>query len=158
MKVSHFKNGNEIVWDNFNVCALNNFSGQFEHSTEVAEGKLIRVCLVNSFDGTADNVPTKATAYAMRKARRRDYTLINGDKVVGWATIHNDHTAEETEDNETEETKTEGAETTNTAEGAGAEGASAKTTAEGASAKTNDTAEEKTEEDEGEVVILVMKS
>jgi len=118
MKAEHYKAGEEIIWGDKNLCALNNKSGIFEHSTEVAEGKFIRVCVVNSFDGSEENVPVNATAYAAYKARRRDYTLICGDKVVGWATIHNDHTQEE-ETEETENTESENTENAEQNEGEG---------------------------------------
>jgi len=158
MQVEHYKAGEEIVWCDKNVCALNNRSGIFEHSTAVAEGKFIRVCLVNSFNGTADNVPENATAYAQRKARRRDYTLISGDKVVGWATIHNDHTNEETEDN----TDTEGNEpSTDGSEGAGADttagaGASATESAEGAGDTEDNEPSEETDTDGIAVLIKII--
>lgn len=120
MKAEHYKAGAEIIWSDNNLCALNNKSGIFEHSTEVAEGKFIRVCVVNSFEGSEENVPVNATAYAAYKARRRDYTLICGDKVVGWATIHNDHTQEEdTENEDTENTESENTENAEQNEGEG---------------------------------------
>lgn len=120
MKAEHYKAGEEIIWSDNNLCALNNKSGIFEHSTEVAEGKFIRVCVVNSFNGSEENVPVNATAYAAYKARRRDYTLICGDKVVGWATIHNDHTqSEDTENEDTENTENENTENAEQNEGEG---------------------------------------
>lgn len=120
MKAEHYKAGEEIIWSDKNLCALNNKSGIFEHSTEVAGGKFIRVCVVNSFDGSEENVPVNATAYAAYKARRRDYTLICGDKVVGWATIHNDHTqSEDTENEDTENTESENTESAEQNEGEG---------------------------------------
>ena len=120
MKAEHYKAGEEIIWGDKNLCALNNKSGIFEHSTEVAEGKFIRVCVVNSFNGSEENVPVNATAYAAYKARRRDYTLICGDKVVGWATIHNDHTqSEDTENEDTENTESENTENAEQNEGEG---------------------------------------
>lgn len=90
MKKTYY-NGKQVIWNELGVKALNVRSGLLESVSLIPEGKYLKSQIVESFDDeffNSEEVPTSATHYAVRKGRKRDFILINGNKVVGYATFH----------------------------------------------------------------------
>lgn len=90
MKKTYY-NGKQVIWNELGVKALNVRSGLLESVSRIPDNKYIKAQVVESFDNeffNSEEVPTSASHYAVRKGKKRDFILINGNKVVGYATLH----------------------------------------------------------------------
>lgn len=86
-----FVNGERANWANFNVVALNVKSGTLCNETAIPEHLRLEVTIADKFDTNApnlDEVSEATSEYAMRHGKRRHFLLLNGTRVVGWATFH----------------------------------------------------------------------
>jgi hypothetical protein len=84
-----FINGNTVNWANFNVEALNIKNGAIVATTTIPEHLRLKVCFAGEYDPLFPDVVSDASSsFAMRHGKRRHFLLLNGGKVVGWATFH----------------------------------------------------------------------
>ena len=86
-----FVNGERANWANFNVVALNVQSGALCNETAIPEHLRLEVTIADKFDTNApnlDEVSEATSEYAMRHGKRRHFLLLNGTRVVGWASFH----------------------------------------------------------------------
>lgn len=83
--------GNTAVWDALNVEATNNGKGRVERLSNIPEGKVLSVSLLDNYSlrnpSTAE-ISESASSFVFRKGRKRNFLLRHNGVCVGWATFH----------------------------------------------------------------------
>lgn len=86
-----FVNGESANWANLNVVALNVKSGILSNETAIPEHLRLQVTIADKFDTNSPDlgeVSEATSEYAMRHGKRKHFLLLNGNRVVGWASFH----------------------------------------------------------------------
>lgn len=84
-------NESTINWNKLGVKALNTHTGVIEDTTTLPGNKYLKVQICESFDSnffSSEGVNQVSSRYAVRKGKKRDFILLNGSKVVGYAAYH----------------------------------------------------------------------
>ena len=84
-------NENSINWNKLGVKALNTHTGVIEDTTTLPDNKYLKVQICEDFDSdffSSEDVNQVSSRYAVRKGKKRDFILLNGYKVVGYAAYH----------------------------------------------------------------------
>lgn len=83
--------GNTAVWDALNVEATNNGKGRTERLSNIPEGKVLSVSLLDNYNprnpSTAE-ISESESSFVFRKGRKRNFLLRYNGVCVGWATFH----------------------------------------------------------------------
>lgn len=91
--MKHFWIKGKIEWATLNVSAYSNRNGAFADTTEIPNGRKLKVVLTNSFDTESGEFTpnTWDNLKIVQRASRRSFVLFKDATPVGWATFHTDH-------------------------------------------------------------------